>query len=208
MKGLSSLNHRLDRVEASVPPIHNHIVPCLVPPPDMHLFTEQEQHALHELEQHVIPIIPTGPGSVIERLGGPYQALLAICAPVGWSFREMGIYEQAKQELCFDDWWFLGRWWSLYKNLIISSVPQGRRDRERRYVLCKLEDIIEQFLQIDIEPHRARIEKAPYPFSMQSYENHLQSILHHIEDQEPFEHRNLHSIELWLDFIKGYPIVY
>jgi hypothetical protein len=209
MNSLRSLYSRLNKIKASVPHMHENMTPCLVPPPDMYLFTGQERHALREIELRVVWIIPTGLGSVIQRLGGPYQALFAICAPVDWSFREMGIYELAVQELSNQDWWFLRRWWDFYKNMIVSSVPQGRRDRNRRYILCSVGDLVEQFLQIDIELHRARIEKASYPFSMQSYTNYRQSIYEHIEQNKPFHpYYMLHNIEMWLDFINGYHTAY
>ncbi len=209
MNSIQSLFSQVRKLKEQVPPIRKNITPCLVPPPDMRLFTEQEQHALLDLESRVVPFIPTGPGSVIEKDGGPYLAFFAIRAPVNWSFSEMGVLEQVSQELSNQHWWFLKRWWELYKDLIVGCVPQGRRDRHRRYILCTVGDLIEQFLQIDIEAHRGRVEKAAYPFSMQSYENYRQAIYEHIEQDKPFHpYYMLHKIEIWLDFIAGYDIVY
>ncbi len=177
-------------------PIHNNVTPCLVPPPDMHLFTEQERHALLELEWRVIPLIPVGPNSVIWRLGGPYLALFAICAPIDWSFKEMGVYEQAQQELSFHDWWFLNRWWHFYKNLIINSVPQAIRDHQRRHIFHTPEELIERFLSIDFSLCPERF----YPLDRIGHEWTMRDI-------ERGRRVDWNKLECWYDFAEECPYI-
>lgn len=196
MSSITTLSHRVEKLLAQVGPPYLAGSPCLVPPPDMPLFTEQEQDALRSLEQCVVPLIPTGLGSVIERLGGPHLALYAIKAPVGWAFNEMGVYEQAKQELSRHDWWFLVRWWHFYKDLIIPSGPQEARNHQRRHFFRTPEELLERFLSIDMSQYPELTRDKGYPINPIGYA----SIMHDIENNKRVD---WHTLELWYDFIES-----
>jgi hypothetical protein len=206
MNSIKSLHSRLCKLKDKLPPAPISTTPCLIPPTDIHLFTEQEQKALQELEQRVVPLVRTDSDSWIWQYGGPYLALFRISPAMSWPLVEHAI----DQELSLHELWFLKRWHRLYFDMAVHGFPSARWEYLRRHFFYTSEELVERFILIDIESHKAYIEKkAHYPFSMQGYANYQQSIYEHIEQNKPFHpYYMLHKIEMWLAFIGGYEPVY
>jgi len=130
----------------------------------MQWFTAEEQHVLRELERKIIPFIPTGPGSTIVELGGPYLSLFAIRLPVDRALERMGVLGAVSKALTSHERWILPRWWWLYKDLVVPS-PQDVIAHKRRHILRTREELIERFLPIDFDC----CPKAFYPFDKIGY---------------------------------------
>ena len=195
MSHLDSLYSQVKQIAAQAGARQSDSTPCLVPPPHMQWFTPEEQAVLQELERKIIPFIPTGPGSTIVELGGPYLSLFAIRLPVDMALERMGILGAVCEALTSHERWILPRWWWLYKDLVIPSSPDMIAHK-RRHILRTREELIERCRGIDFD----RCPQAFYPFDKIGY----RSMKGQLEDSA--RHIDWDMLEEWYDFAEEHQL--
>src|SRR5260221_362871 len=199
MSSLNGLNGRLARLEERAPRSSDS-TPCLVPPPHMELFTEREQAQLLELERKVIPFIPTGPGSMIQELGGSYLALFAIGMDVYTALEQMGGLSDVLEVLPSHERWILPRWWTVYKGLISPGSPEMEA-LFRRHIFRTREELLEPLLSIDYDADRWEYPNAHYPFTPIGYRLMNEQLEH-----GKYSDSDWYTLELWWDFAEKHQL--
>jgi hypothetical protein len=196
MSNHQSLYRRLAKIKENMPPVPISTIPCLVPPPDMHLFTEQEQHALQELESRVVPLIRTDSDSWIWQYGGPHVALFRLSPAMSRPF-----VEGVNEKLSVHEKWFLKRWHEFYFNMAVHGFSSERWEHQRRHFFRTPEELIERFLSIDLS-------RCPERFYPLDYIGHAYMVCNlEGKDNRPLARGPIcwDWLELWYDFSEECP---